>query len=249
MLVEKPAARTVAELDRLIEAARARPARWSGSASTTATIRRSQKARELVDARRARPADVRPRPLRPRRPRRLRAGVARRSRAVGRRRADRSGRAPHRSGALVPRRLRARRRASRTTYFWEMPVDDNAFLLLRTAGGQAAFLHVSCTEWKNLFSLEIYGRDGKLAHRRARRQLRRRAARATTGCCRRWGRPRRRSGSIPAADQSWALEFARVPRRHRLGPRRRRPASPTARAALAVVETIYARSGYHFAPR
>jgi predicted dehydrogenase len=49
------------------------------------------------------------------------------------------------------------------TYFWKMPVDDNAFLSLRTAGGQTAWLQVSCTEWKNLFSLEIYGRDGKLA--------------------------------------------------------------------------------------
>jgi predicted dehydrogenase len=48
------------------------------------------------------------------------------------------------------------------TYFWDMPVDDNAFLLLRTPQDQAAFLHVSCTEWKNLFSLEIYGRTGKL---------------------------------------------------------------------------------------
>jgi predicted dehydrogenase len=47
------------------------------------------------------------------------------------------------------------------TYFWPMPVDDNAFLLLRTAGGQTASLHVSCTEWKNLFSLEIYGREGR----------------------------------------------------------------------------------------
>ena len=44
-----------------------------------------------------------------------------------------------------------------------MPVDDNAFMTLETAGGQTAFLHVSCTEWKNLFSLEIYGRDGKMA--------------------------------------------------------------------------------------
>ena len=44
-----------------------------------------------------------------------------------------------------------------------MPVDDNAFMTLRTHGGQTAFLHVSCTEWKNLFSLEIYGRDGKIA--------------------------------------------------------------------------------------
>ena len=48
------------------------------------------------------------------------------------------------------------------TYFWQMPVDDNAFLTLRTQHQQTAFLHVSCTEWKNLFSLEIYGRDGKL---------------------------------------------------------------------------------------
>ena len=49
------------------------------------------------------------------------------------------------------------------TYFWDMKVDDNAFLNLRTATGQTAFLHVSCTEWKNLFSLELYGRDAKLS--------------------------------------------------------------------------------------
>ena len=27
---------------------------------------------------------------------------------------------------------------------------------------EVAFLHASCTEWKNTFSFEIYGRDGKL---------------------------------------------------------------------------------------
>lgn len=48
------------------------------------------------------------------------------------------------------------------TYFWNMPVDDNAFLSLQTAKGQTAWLHVSCTEWKNLFSFEIYGRNTKL---------------------------------------------------------------------------------------
>jgi predicted dehydrogenase len=48
------------------------------------------------------------------------------------------------------------------TYFWKMPVDDNAFLSLRTAKNQTAWLHVSCTEWKNLFSFEIYGRHAKL---------------------------------------------------------------------------------------
>ena len=48
------------------------------------------------------------------------------------------------------------------TYFWDMPVEDNGFLLLETARGQVAFLHASWTEWKNLFSFEIAGRVGKL---------------------------------------------------------------------------------------
>src|SRR5258707_876323 len=48
------------------------------------------------------------------------------------------------------------------TYFWDMPVEDNGFLLLETAARQVAFLHASWTEWKNLFSFEIFGRDGKL---------------------------------------------------------------------------------------
>jgi len=48
------------------------------------------------------------------------------------------------------------------TYFWDMPVDDNAFLTLTTEKGQTAFLQASCTEWKNMFSFEIYGKYGKL---------------------------------------------------------------------------------------
>lgn len=48
------------------------------------------------------------------------------------------------------------------TYFWDMPVDDNGFMLLKTKTNQVAFLHASCTEWKNLFSFEIYGKMGKL---------------------------------------------------------------------------------------
>ena len=48
------------------------------------------------------------------------------------------------------------------TYFWKMPVEDNGFLALKTAEGQTAWLHASCTEWKNLFSFELFGRDGKL---------------------------------------------------------------------------------------
>jgi predicted dehydrogenase len=48
------------------------------------------------------------------------------------------------------------------TFFWNMAVEDNGFALLRTAAGQVAWLHASCTEWKNLFSFEIYGKVGKL---------------------------------------------------------------------------------------
>lgn len=48
------------------------------------------------------------------------------------------------------------------TFFWDMPVEDNGFLLLKNAGGAVAFLHASCTEWKNLFCFEVFGRDGKL---------------------------------------------------------------------------------------
>lgn len=48
------------------------------------------------------------------------------------------------------------------TYYWDMPVDDNGFLLLKTDKKQVAHLHASCTEWKNTFSFEIYGRKGKI---------------------------------------------------------------------------------------
>ncbi len=47
-------------------------------------------------------------------------------------------------------------------YFWDMPVEDNGFMLLRTVSQQVAWLHASCTEWKNMFSFEIYGQLGKL---------------------------------------------------------------------------------------
>ena len=50
--------------------------------------------------------------------------------------------------------------AETVTAFWEMPVEDNAFALLRAAGGEVASLHVSWTQWRNLFSLEVFGREG-----------------------------------------------------------------------------------------
>ena len=48
------------------------------------------------------------------------------------------------------------------TYYWKMPVEDNGFMYLENTIGQVAWLQVSCTEWKNLFSYEIFCETGKL---------------------------------------------------------------------------------------
>ena len=51
------------------------------------------------------------------------------------------------------------------TQFWDTQVEDNAALILgeaRSRTGPWAMLHVSWTEWKNLFSLEIYCRTAKI---------------------------------------------------------------------------------------
>jgi predicted dehydrogenase len=52
--------------------------------------------------------------------------------------------------------------AATPTYFWPIEVEDNCFLALRGTQGEMAWLHATWTEWKNTFSFEITGRDGKL---------------------------------------------------------------------------------------
>jgi predicted dehydrogenase len=49
-----------------------------------------------------------------------------------------------------------------TTSFWDMTVDDNAVLTLSDKKVWASFV-VSCSEWKNNFQLELYGRKGKIS--------------------------------------------------------------------------------------
>jgi predicted dehydrogenase len=50
------------------------------------------------------------------------------------------------------------------TAMWPIaPLEDNAFGILRYRGGAIASLHTSWTQWKNLFSLEIFGRKGSLS--------------------------------------------------------------------------------------
>jgi predicted dehydrogenase len=128
------------------------------------------------------------------------------------------------------------------TYFWDMKVDDNAFLSLRTPGGQTAWLHVSCTEWKNLFSLEIYGRDAKIAID---------GLGGSYGVERlsfykmlpEMGPPETTIYEYPRGDESWAIETAAFVEDIKLG----REPSPGLRESirtLEIVEDIYRKSGF-----
>jgi len=132
------------------------------------------------------------------------------------------------------------------TYYWKMPVDDNAFLLLKTSGGQSAFLHVSCTEWKNLFSLEIYGREAKL-HIEGLGGSYGVERLAFYKMLPQMGPPETTIWEYPTADDSWVVEFTEFMEDIQLG-RTPRAGLSDARAALAVVEIIYAESDYDHRP-
>ena len=128
------------------------------------------------------------------------------------------------------------------TYYWNMPVDDNGFMLLKTSKQQVAFLHASCTEWKNLFSMEIYGKEGKLdlsglggsygleklTYYKMLPQM---------------GPPETISWEYPMADDSWAVEMAEFYEDIRLD---RQPAAGLndAYQALTIIDQIYKESGY-----
>lgn len=128
------------------------------------------------------------------------------------------------------------------TYYWNMPVDDNAFLSLGTASGQTAWLHVSCSEWKNLFSFEIYGRSGKLhieglggSYGVERLSLYKMLPEM--------GPPETTLWEYPREDDSWSLEMEAFLEDIRLT-RTPVPGLKEARVALEVVEKIYSGSGH-----
>ncbi len=55
-------------------------------------------------------------------------------------------------------------KAFATTAFWQIaPLEDNIYALLRTPESCVASLHASWTNWKNVFSLELFGEEGFLA--------------------------------------------------------------------------------------
>ena len=123
------------------------------------------------------------------------------------------------------------------TYFWQMPVEDNAFFLLKTAEGRVASLHASWTEWKNLFSFELFCRMGKLeisglgGSYGVERLIHYQMSPAM-------GPPESTSYEYPMEDDSWQREFEDFLDDIRL----RREPSPgvtDAQAALRVIEHLY----------
>lgn len=129
------------------------------------------------------------------------------------------------------------------TFYWNMPVDDNAFMLLRTAEGKTAFLHVSSSEWKNMFSLEIYGRNGKIdisglggSYGTERVTWYRMTPEM--------GPPETTIWEYLMADDSWSAEFAEFAEDIALK-RQPRPGLADASAVLRVIESIYAASHDH----
>ena len=46
------------------------------------------------------------------------------------------------------------------SYWPTAPLEDNAFAMFQTPGGQVFSIHASLTQWKNLFSFELFGEDG-----------------------------------------------------------------------------------------
>jgi predicted dehydrogenase len=128
------------------------------------------------------------------------------------------------------------------SFFWPGKVEDNVFLLLRTAAGQVAHLHASWTEWKNLFSFEIFGRTGKLAID---------GLGGSYGTERltfykmkpEMGPPAVESWEFSGPDLSWDAELDAFAEDIRLG----RPPDPglaDAAAALVIAQSIRAQSSY-----
>lgn len=93
-----------------------------------------------------------------------------------------------------------------TNAFWKGEVEDNAFLLLQTAKGQVAQLHASWTEWKNKFSLELFGTLGKIEVSGLGGSYG--PERLTLSVMRpEMGPPDQQHWEFPPEDTSWALQF------------------------------------------
>lgn len=122
-----------------------------------------------------------------------------------------------------------------STQYWAIePLEDNAFGLFATTRGQVASLHVSWTQWKNLFSFEVFGRDGYAAATGLGRSYGPEYAlvgrRAEAG-----GAPLEERFDFAGEDESWNLEWADFV----AAVANNRPPLAEGREALATLEWIF----------
>ena len=130
--------------------------------------------------------------------------------------------------------------AALPTYVWKAPVEDNCFLVLRSASGQIAWLHASWNQWKNMFSFEIVGAGGTIivdgaggSYGTGSLTLHRRAAES--------GPPTTTAQEFPTAAEAWQREFAEFEAAIR---ENREPMGglTDALATLTVIERAYGRA-------
>jgi len=93
------------------------------------------------------------------------------------------------------------------TAVWPLgDLEDNAFGLFRFATGAVAAFHTSWTQWKNLFSFEVYGRSGAVAVQGLGRSY---GVETLTVYKRRpdGGAPEAETRAFEGPDVSWRLEW------------------------------------------
>jgi predicted dehydrogenase len=134
------------------------------------------------------------------------------------------------------------------TNYWDAPVEDNAALLLgepERPDAPWAMLHATWTEWKNLFSLEVYCRTGKLAidglaKSYGAQKLRVYAMKPELGP------PAVEEVEFPPDDVSWREEWRSIRAAVQAGDSSQHDLD-AARYAWEIVEEAYRRTGYPLA--
>ena len=142
----------------------------------------------------------------------------------------------------------------RSVTAFDIPVEDNAVVLLRTARGQLAQLHSSATSWKHMFRLEIgcehgylvvsgllsktgsYGRETLVVGRRP-----------APGARMALGNPREET-TYYDVDPSWDIEVAHFVECIRESKPVERGTSLDALKVMEIVDRVYRESPVRFAP-
>jgi predicted dehydrogenase len=131
------------------------------------------------------------------------------------------------------------------TFFWDMPVEDNGFMLLEHENSKAqAFLHASCTEWKNLFDFEVFTRMAKLqvwglGRSYGVEEFRYYKMKPEMGP------PETIIESFPGEDLSWNLEYQEFLREIK-GEKTHIGTIDDAIQSVRIVQEVYRKSGFNF---